>query len=172
MADTDGRLTELAKLIHAFTEYRFREDVIGTGEALAQAKKLLPHGQWYPWLKEQFDWTPRTAQRFLRVYNIFCPNATLRRAVSHLGNPNSSVPATLQRVPPLPFWATGARSRIDASAFYLLAERKVPHVLRCQAIEAANAGAYISKEDAEHMIWMWNRQTVVVKKRKALTGSR
>lgn len=37
------------------------------GALLLEAKASLGHGQWLPWLKEHFDFTERTAQRYMRA---------------------------------------------------------------------------------------------------------
>ena len=39
------------------------EAIITIGQRLIEAKALLPEGEWLPWLAEQVDFSPRTAQR-------------------------------------------------------------------------------------------------------------
>ena len=41
------------------------------GERLCEAKELLEHGELLPWLKDEFGWTDRTAQRLMAVYREF-----------------------------------------------------------------------------------------------------
>lgn len=41
------------------------------GERLCEAKELLDHGEFLPWLKEEFGWTDRTAQKLMAVYREF-----------------------------------------------------------------------------------------------------
>lgn len=41
------------------------------GERLCEAKELLGHGEFLPWIKEEFGWTDRTAQKLMAVYREF-----------------------------------------------------------------------------------------------------
>lgn len=41
--------------------------VLEIGRRLNEAKELLPHGEWLPWLKEQVEFSEATAQRFMRL---------------------------------------------------------------------------------------------------------
>lgn len=41
------------------------------GERLCEAKELLDHGEFLPWLKDEFGWTDRTAQKLMAVYREF-----------------------------------------------------------------------------------------------------
>ena len=41
------------------------------GERLCEAKELLGHGEFGPWLKDEFGWTDRTAQKLMAVYREF-----------------------------------------------------------------------------------------------------
>lgn len=41
------------------------------GERLCEAKELLEHGEFLPWLKDEFGWTDRTAQKLMAVYREF-----------------------------------------------------------------------------------------------------
>lgn len=41
------------------------------GERLCEAKELLSHGEFGPWLKDEFGWTDRTAQKLMAVYREF-----------------------------------------------------------------------------------------------------
>jgi hypothetical protein len=40
---------------------------IAAGEALTEAKDLLPHGAWLPWLRENIDFSARTASSYMRM---------------------------------------------------------------------------------------------------------
>lgn len=50
---------------------RLKEDagnaMIGIGQRLIEAKDLLPHGEWLPWLSDQVGFSERTAQNFMRL---------------------------------------------------------------------------------------------------------
>lgn len=41
--------------------------IIGIGQRLTEAKEMLPHGEWLPWLTERVDFSERTAQNFMRL---------------------------------------------------------------------------------------------------------
>lgn len=43
------------------------EAIIQIGERLIEAKELLPHGAWLPWLAEEVEFSERTAQNFMRL---------------------------------------------------------------------------------------------------------
>lgn len=45
--------------------------VIAAGERLIEVKKLIPHGHWCGWLQAEFSWSERTAQRYMRVAEVF-----------------------------------------------------------------------------------------------------
>jgi len=41
--------------------------IISIGQRLIEAKSMLPHGAWLPWLTEQVEFSERTATRFMRL---------------------------------------------------------------------------------------------------------
>ena len=41
--------------------------ILGIGQRLVEAKALLPHGEWLPWLTEQVEFSERAAQNFMRL---------------------------------------------------------------------------------------------------------
>ena len=41
------------------------------GRRLTEAKSLLPHGEWGDWLREQVDFSQRTANNFMRVFEEY-----------------------------------------------------------------------------------------------------
>lgn len=41
--------------------------ILGIGDRLIEAKSLLSHGEWLPWLTERVEFSERTAQRFIRL---------------------------------------------------------------------------------------------------------
>lgn len=43
------------------------EAIITIGQRLIEAKALLPHGEWLPWLAEKVDFSERAANRFMRL---------------------------------------------------------------------------------------------------------
>lgn len=50
---------------------RTLEDVLAVGRELLAVKETLPHGQFGVWLRAEFDWTERTARRFMAVAERF-----------------------------------------------------------------------------------------------------
>lgn len=46
-------------------------DAIAVGQELLAVKESLPHGQFGIWLRAEFDWTQRTAGRFMAVAQRF-----------------------------------------------------------------------------------------------------
>lgn len=44
-------------------------NAIAAGQALAEAKKLCKHGEWLPWLKENWPFSQRLAQDYMRIAN-------------------------------------------------------------------------------------------------------
>jgi len=55
---------------------RTAQDIIDIGQNLISVKEQLGHGQFRRWLKAEFDWSVRTAARFMQVYTKF-KNANL-----------------------------------------------------------------------------------------------
>jgi hypothetical protein len=52
-----------------------RKNIIVRGDLLIEAKALVEHGQWLPWLEENFDMSEGTAERAMRVARLadkFC----------------------------------------------------------------------------------------------------
>jgi hypothetical protein len=45
-------------------------NVVEIGRHLTEAKKIAGHGNWLPWLRQEFDWSESTALRFMRVYEL------------------------------------------------------------------------------------------------------
>jgi DUF3102 family protein len=51
--------------------------VFEMGLELTLAKRLLSHGQFGPWLKAEFGWSERTAQRYMQAVEMFVPKADM-----------------------------------------------------------------------------------------------
>lgn len=43
------------------------EAILGIGQRLNEAKRVLPRGQWLPWLTEKVEFSERTAQQFMQL---------------------------------------------------------------------------------------------------------
>lgn len=50
---------------------RTAQDVFDIGQKLSEIKTRLGHGHFGNWLKAEFEWSERTAQNFIRVYESF-----------------------------------------------------------------------------------------------------
>ena len=55
--------------------------ILSIGSCLNEAKAILSHGEWLPWLTDQVEFSERTAQRFMRLSNEW----TNPTALSDLG---------------------------------------------------------------------------------------
>ena len=47
------------------------------GQRLCEAKELLPHGEWLPWLEEKVQFSERTAQKFMALAREYATNPQL-----------------------------------------------------------------------------------------------
>ena len=63
---TMTKLQMLADDIRALSK-QTRESVIAIGEKLIEAKKIVGHGNFLPWIEAEFGWAERTAQNFMEV---------------------------------------------------------------------------------------------------------
>lgn len=43
------------------------EAILTIGRCLIEAKNMLPHGEWLPWLNERVEFSERTAQKFMQL---------------------------------------------------------------------------------------------------------
>jgi hypothetical protein len=98
-------------------------DIIEIGQRLIAVKQRLPHGQWLPWLEDEFGWTARTATNYMAIADAFGSNS---ESLSDLN--------------------------ISAEALYLLAGPAIPMQIRETAVELAQTGEHITKAKAEEMI--------------------
>ena len=55
--------------------------ILSIGQRLIEAKAMLPHGEWLPWLTEQVEFSERTARNFMRLAREW----TNRQALADLG---------------------------------------------------------------------------------------
>ena len=53
------------------------EAILTIGRCLIEAKDMLPHGEWLPWLTERVEFSPRTAQNFMRLAREWTNTQTL-----------------------------------------------------------------------------------------------
>lgn len=50
---------------------RTASDIVEVGQKLIEVKDRLPHGEFGSWLAAEFEWTERTARRFMSVATAF-----------------------------------------------------------------------------------------------------
>ncbi len=99
------------------------EDVIALGRELLAVKATLPHGQFHVWLRAEFDWNQRSAQRFMAVAQRF-------------GSKSDTV----------------SIMRIDLTAAYLLAAPTVPEQASAAALQRAHNGERITASVAKEIL--------------------
>jgi hypothetical protein len=46
------------------------DGIIEIGRRLVEAKKIVGHGAWLPWLEREFGWSDRTARNFINVHEM------------------------------------------------------------------------------------------------------
>lgn len=96
--------------------------VIEIGRHLIEVKARVGRGHFLDWIQQQFQWSDKSAENYMRV-------------AQHFGNSKelSNLPVTRE-------------------ALYLLAGPTVPEEVRQDAVERAEAGERITKQEAEAMI--------------------
>lgn len=72
---------------------RAGESILQIGRCLIEAKELLEHGEWLPWLNERVEFSERTARNFMRLAREW----TNRQTLADLG---ASKALTLLALPP------------------------------------------------------------------------
>lgn len=53
------------------------DSFLGIGQRLNEAKELLPHGEWLPWLEGRVQFSERTAQKFMQLAREYEENPKL-----------------------------------------------------------------------------------------------
>ena len=88
---------ELATALKCEAKYVIKASgqLIKAGGLLAEAKEqLTEHGEWLPWLKDNFPRTPRTAQNYVAVYALMVKYKC--ETVSHLNLPANALYALVE----------------------------------------------------------------------------
>jgi hypothetical protein len=131
-AKQEGQNPELAK--HAAvirrTAKRLIKDIVEIGRRLSIAKKLVGHGNWAGWLKEEFDWSEGTALNFMRVFEF----------VEKYKSKNFADLKTFEDL------------LIAPSALYTLARSSTPEEVRNEIIERAAAGENITHSTVQEVL--------------------
>lgn len=92
------------------------EDAVEIGRRLTECKSMLVHGHFGDWIRREFSWSERTAQRFMRLYELSVKTDNL----SDLALP--------------------------VSALYLLAARSTPEIACTEIIKAAKQELAAAKD--------------------------
>jgi hypothetical protein len=121
IAPNEVALAEHAAVIRALSK-RVVGDVVEIGRRLAKCKEIAGHGGWLPWLKREFGWDERTAQRFLNVAELSAKSDKL----SDLNLP--------------------------VSGLYLLAAPSTPEETRAAVIERAEKGEKLTLADVKSAV--------------------
>lgn len=66
-APAEGRTIEAITGEILELKQRGGEVILDIGRRLLEAKGMLPHGEWLPWLNERVEFSERTAQKFMRL---------------------------------------------------------------------------------------------------------
>lgn len=125
-----AELAVLASIEHAAYETTQRaalSHAVAAGEALIEAKARLKHGEWLPWVRDNLDFSERTASRYMTI-------ASNRTRVADLGSVREAIAeltTTRARTPRLE-WLALCRSLVER-----LGDRPGPSAER----EAANYAA-------------------------------
>src|SRR6202051_234367 len=83
MSGGDNRLAALAADIRAAHQDSSRaaitlaERALAAGTALIEAKRLVAHGEWQPWLRENCGLSERTARRYMALVSRGLKTATV-----------------------------------------------------------------------------------------------
>ena len=77
----DGRTIETITKDILEAQRRGGEAVLTIGRCLIEAKDMLPHGEWLPWLAEKVGYSEKTAQNFMRLAREF----SIPQAIADLG---------------------------------------------------------------------------------------
>jgi len=121
-AEVAQRVEMAAKRIRILVQ-RTMEDALAVGQELLAVKETLPHGQFSVWLRAEFDWTERTARRFMAVAQRFGPKTD-----------------TMSVLP------------IDPTAAYLLAAPSAPQAASEIALHRAQSGERITVSVAKEIL--------------------
>lgn len=110
---------------------RTMEDILAVGQEFLAVKEALPHGQFKVWLRAEFDWTQRTAERFMAVAQRF----------------GSKID-------------TMSIMKIDPTAAYLLAAPSAPPSASEIALQRAQSGERITVSVAKEILVTLGKKTV------------
>jgi hypothetical protein len=122
-SELDRIVTQLRTILRRRTS-----DIVKVGNLLIKARKLFAneHGEWLAWLAENFDLSPRTAQRYVAAAEY-----VQKRHVSHFANLSASVLYRLaegqfdERVEAA-ILAEACKRRVGEDAMWAICEKLAP----------------------------------------------
>lgn len=83
-------ITAEIRMINQQTVQYVVRSVVEVGRRLCEAKSMLPHGQWGPWLRDEVGFSKSTAQNYMKIFEEYSADQlTLDGAVANsqtLGN--------------------------------------------------------------------------------------
>ena len=95
---TENRLVSEIIMITNATKQTLLFNTIEIGRRLTEAKKIIKHGQWTNWLKERVDYSQRTANNFMKIYEQYGKSGLAEKSQS-IANLSYTQALTLLDVP-------------------------------------------------------------------------
>lgn len=138
---------------------RWAEDFISLGRRLCEAKELLDHGEWLPWLEQRVQFSDRTAQKFMQISRAYESNATLaldlgsEKAFALLALPEEAREDILQNGATVNGKTKAASDLTTREVKQIVAERKEPSCAEQRAQE------YLAeRKDEDERFWdlLWD----------------
>jgi len=111
-------------------------DVIEIGRLLSECKALLGHGNWLPWLSDEFSWSERTARNFIQAYEFALSTS-----------------------------ANVADLKLEVSSLYLLAAKTTPQEVRVEVLRRAGAGEDLPHAEIKSMVCEARERKAVASRR-------
>ncbi len=151
MTEVDKKLDTLAEKINR--EHRRVESAVGSalehaqraGRLLIEAKERVKHGEWLPWLEENFEGSERVAQMYMRVHGHWpeieaktksVSDLTLTGALQSIGPPKAEI--TRERAEGELRWAGAGEEPETTTAVEMPATEREPGVI--EQIQASPEG--------------------------------
>lgn len=113
------------------------QGIIEIGQRLIEVKERLPHGEFLPWIRDEFGWSEKTAVDWMNVTKTF-----------------KSVPGT-------------DLNMFQAKALYLLSAPSTPEPAREEALTLAESGERITHQKAQELVARHKAEVEVAKKELA-----
>jgi len=129
MKNQPTKLDRLTTKLHIALQNQTK-NVIEIGKLLIESREYLEHGEWLPWLAENFDLSARTAQRYVAV-GEYVARKGKNDTVSHFANLSATVLYQLakgdfdERVEAT-ILTEARKRRIDENAMWLINEALMP----------------------------------------------